>query len=166
VYQNLIWRLFCFRVPHHLTSQVFSPMKNGPPRSSGSNICRWPAPLLSSLHMQSTVLIRWTELPLIAFKGSCSLNNLSTRPHTFTLNKKLRWMKFELVFSSVIIHTHLKNTVLIQKSIALKVAHPPKHRSAKREGERDKVPVEWAQRTREGPRNSLSLSLYLCTPVF
>jgi hypothetical protein len=38
------------------------------------------------------------------------------------------------------------------------VAHPPKHRSAKREGERDKVPVEWAQRTREGPRNSLSLS--------
>jgi hypothetical protein len=43
---------------------------------------------------------------------------------------------------NVIIHTHLKNTVLIQKSIALKVAHPPKHRSAKREGERDKVPVE------------------------
>ncbi len=57
----------------------------------------------------------------------------------------------------MIIHTHLENIVLIQKIIALKVAHPPQNEGEQRERESRSLSSEWNERERDRE------TLYQCT---
>ncbi len=65
----------------------------------------------------------------------------------------------QLVCGNVIIHTHLENTAPIHKIIALKVAHPPKHRSAKRRESQGACRVSVANETGTEKLSSSTIAL-------